>query len=237
MEDTRIPLPSRADERAPPEVLRLRVRASVEKESASTTRMAVRVMVALIIASCLTAAVVLAASQMVYQRPAVGLYLAARSEHHLFLVFLLLTGLTVAATVVAVSRGRRGFGSGLVSLAAVAGLVAPVYAALVLVSPVHINPVHASVLISPWGGRCLALSLIIGIVVLTCFTVALRRSAPVASWLRGGTLGAAAGAWAGLGIFIFCPSGDPWHLLVGHVLPIVAVTLLGFIVIPRVLRL
>jgi hypothetical protein len=55
--------------------------------------------------------------------------------------------------------------------------------------------------------------------------------------LRGGTLGAAAGAWAGLGIFIFCPSGDPWHLLVGHVLPIVAVTLLGFIVIPRVLRL
>jgi hypothetical protein len=236
MKDSRISLPPCADERVPPEALRLRVRASVENESASSTQMGVRVAAALIIALCLTAAVVLAASQMVYKRLAVGLYLTTQSKPHLLFILLFLTGLTAAATFIAISRGRRGFGSDLVSLAAVAGLVAPVYAALVLVNPVHTDPVHASVFISPWGGRCLAIALIVGILVLACFTVALRRSAPVATRLRGGALGAAAGAWAGLGIFIFCPSGDPHHLLVGHVLPVVAVTLLGFSVIPRALH-
>ena len=237
MQDTGVSLPPRADDRVPSEALRSRVRASVANESASSTQMAVRVIAALIIALCLTAAVVLAASQIVYQRLAVGLYLMTQSKPHLLLVLLLLTVLTAAATFIAVSRGRRGFGSDLVSLASVSGLVAPVYAASILVNPVHTDPTHASVFISPWGGRCLAISLIIGILVLACFTVALRRSAPVATWLRGGTLGAAAGAWGGLGIFIFCPSGDVHHLLVGHVLPVVVVTLLGFRLIPRALHL
>ena len=65
---------------------------------------------------------------------------------------------------------------------------------------------------------------------------ALRRSAPVASRLRGAALGAAAGAWAGLGIFIYCPATEYHHLLVGHVLPIAALTLLGLAAIPRALR-
>jgi hypothetical protein len=237
MKDTRIPLPFSGSESALPESLYLRVRASVEREKASSSSMPVRVIVALIIASCLTAAVVLVASRIVYQRLAAGVYLAARSTPHLLLVLLLLAGLTLAATFVAISRGRRGFGSGLVSLAVVAALVAPIYAALILVSPVHTDdPMLASVTLSPWGGRCLAIASIIGTMVLASFTIALRRSAPVASRVRGGTLGAAAGAWAGLSIFIFCPSGSPLHLLVGHVLPVVALTLLGFIVVPRALH-
>jgi hypothetical protein len=238
MKDFRIPPPSFGDQPAPPEALYSRVRARVEKERASTTSMRLRVLVALLIASCLSAAVVLAASRIVYQRLAVGLYLAARSTPYLLLVLFLLIGLTLAATFVAISRGRRGLGSGMLSLLAVVGLVAPVYAALVLVSPVHTagaNPVP--VFISPWGGRCLAISALVGGSVLASFTVALRRSVPVASRFRGGTLGAAAGAWAGLSTFVFCPSGDLHHLLVGHVLPVVALTLVGFIAIPRVLHL
>jgi hypothetical protein len=200
--------------------------------------MAVRLSVALIVASCLTAAFVLVESQLVYSRPGVGLYMAVRSTPYLLLVLLLLTGLTFAATFVAISRGRRGFGSGFASLLMVAGLVAPVYALLVLVSPVHTaghDP--AAVFISPWGGRCLVIASIVGALVLACFAIALRRSAPVAARLRGGTLGAAAGAWAGLATFIFCPSGDPHHLFIGHVLPVAAFTLLGFAAIPRALRL
>jgi hypothetical protein len=199
--------------------------------------MAVRIIVALIVASCLTAAVILIMSELVYQRLGVGLYLSAHSKPRVLIVFCGLTGLLLAATFVALSRGPRGFGLGFVSLAAVAALVAPVYAALVLASPVHTDAGVTAVYISPLGGRCLAIAMIVGVLVLACFTVALRRSAPVASWLRGGTLGAAAGAWAGLGIFIFCPSGDPQHLLLGHVLPVAVLTLLGFIVIPRVIRL
>jgi hypothetical protein len=37
----------------------------------------------------------------------------------------------------------------------------------------------------------------------------------------------ALGAWAGLGVFTFCPSGDQLHLLVGHVLPMFPVTLVA----------
>jgi hypothetical protein len=238
MKDFRRPFPSPDNAWAPSEVLYSRIRARVESERASSTSMRVRVIVAVLVASCLTAAVVLMASAIVYQRPAVGLYFAARSTPHLLLAFFLLIGLTLTATFIAISRGRRGFGSGLVSLLVVAGLVAPAYAALVLVSPVHTDgPNPASVVISPWGGRCLLISSIVGGLVLASFTIALRRSAPVASWLRGGALGAAAGAWAGLGTFMFCPSGDPQHLLLGHVLPVIAFTLVGFAAIPRALRL
>jgi hypothetical protein len=238
MKDFELRFPSADDERAPPDVLYSRVRARIESERASTTSMRVRVIVAFVIASCSTAGVVLTASDIVYQRWAVGLYFAARSIPYLLLVFCLLIGLTLTATFVAMSRGRRGFGSGLIPLLVVAGLVAPVYAVLVLVGPVHTDgPKVASVVISAWGGRCLVISSLVGGLVLASFTIALRRSAPVASWLRGGALGAAAGAWAGLSTFIFCPSGDLQHLLLGHLLPVVAFTILGFIAIPRALRL
>jgi hypothetical protein len=76
----------------------------------------------------------------------------------------------------------------------------------------------------------------VGLLVLISFTAALRRPAPVASRLRGAALGAAAGAWAGLSVFIFCPATEHRHLLVGHVLPIAAFTLLGLAAIPRALR-
>jgi Protein of unknown function (DUF1109). len=72
--------------------------------------------------------------------------------------------------------------------------------------------------------------------VLAIFAVALRRAVAVASGLRGGALGAAAGAWGGLAVFAFCPSGETQHLLVGHVLPIALFTLLGGVVLSRALR-
>jgi hypothetical protein len=238
MKVDRILFPSYGNEQAPPEALYLRVRAGIESEKASSIGTRERVIVALAISSCVMAVVVLLVSDIVYHRLAVGLYLAARSRADLLLVLFLLSGLTLGATFVATSRGRRGFGSGLVALLVVAGLVAPAYAALVLMNPVHTDtPNPASVFISPWGGRCLTIASIVGAFVLASFTLALRRSAPVASRLRGGALGAAAGAWAGLSTFIFCPSGNLHHLLVGHVFPVVVFTLLGFTVIPRVLRL
>jgi hypothetical protein len=68
------------------------------------------------------------------------------------------------------------------------------------------------------------------------FAVALRRAVAVASGLRGAAIGAAAGAWGGLAVFVFCPSGELQHLLVGHVLPIALCTLLGGIALSSVLR-
>jgi hypothetical protein len=105
---------------------------------------------------------------------------------------------------------------------------------LVLQSPAHApDPFVASVYISPWGSRCLVISAIVGVGVLAILVAALRRAVPVASRLRGAALGAAAGAWAGVALFVFCPSDALQHILIGHVLPIAALTLLGAAVGPR----
>jgi hypothetical protein len=179
------------------------------------------------------------ASQLVYHRYASGLEVAVPSAPYLLQVLLLLVALTFVATLIAMWRGRSGLGSGAISLYLASGLVAPIYAALVLISPVHMHTDEAllsDVTISRWGLRCLVISAIVGLLVLTTFTVALRRSIPTASGLRGSAIGTAAGAWAGLSVFIFCPSGDLLHILVGHILPIVALTLVGIVAIPRILR-
>jgi Negative regulator of sigma F len=94
------------------------------------------------------------------------------------------------------------------------------------------DPSPGSVAMSPWGIRCFGIALLVGTLVLISFVLALRRSVPVASRLRGAALGAAAGAWAGLTVFAFCPSGDQWHILFGHVLPLVVLILLGALVAP-----
>jgi hypothetical protein len=117
-------------------------------------------------------------------------------------------------------------------------LGAPIYTLLVAVTPLHaLDPRLAGVAISDMGFRCLTLSAVVGLTVFAALTIALRRSVPVRSGLRGAALGAAAGAWAGLSVFVFCPSDDPWHIFIAHVLPIVGFTALGMTVIPRALRL
>jgi hypothetical protein len=163
--------------------------------------------------------------------------LGTHPTSQLLIVLLLLVGLTLAATLIAVGRGERGLGSGVVSLFLVTLFVTPIYAALTLGSALAAGEAATSLAgPSRWGPRCLSIAAAVGLVVLISLTAALRRSAPVASRLRGAALGAAAGAWAGLSVFIYCPATEYHHLLVGHVLPIAALTLLGLAAIPRALR-
>jgi hypothetical protein len=113
----------------------------------------------------------------------------------------------------------------------------PASAALTLLEPVHEgSTVAAAVTISPWGARCAIISAIVGIGVMISFTAALRHAVPVASRLRGAALGAAAGVWAGLAVFAFCPSGDRVHMMIGHFLPVLALMLVGALITPRQLR-
>jgi hypothetical protein len=88
-----------------------------------------------------------------------------------------------------------------------------------------------SAALSPWGAPCIAVAMAVGAIVLAGFTLALRRAVPVASRIRAAALGAAAGAWAGLGIFLFCPAGNSRHRLIGHVLPVLAFTFVGAVAI------
>lgn len=219
---------------APPEELFSRIRAAVATTPASTTSTRLRVAVAVAIVPIVAAAVVLIASQLVYDRPALRVDLGAHASSQLLIELLLVVGLTLSATLVAVSRGERGLGAGVTSLFAVGLLVTPIYAAITLGRPsqVAVTPEH----LSPFGLRCLTIAAAVGVLVLISFTRALRGSVPVASRLRGAALGAATGAWAGLSVFVFCPAIDFHHLLVGHVLPIAAFTLVGLAALPRALR-
>jgi hypothetical protein len=216
---------------SPSERLYARVRSAVASTPAATTRTRTRIVAALAIMPTLTTLIVLIASGLIYGQPAAGLDIDVASSAAVLTILALLTGLALASTVFALWQGRSGLGIASMWLASIAALVAPVYAALTVLQPVHSGAADdaslTGVAISPWGLRCIFIACVVGASALTIFAVALRRAVAVAIGLRGAALGAAAGGWAGLAVFAFCPSGELQHLLVGHVLPILLLTLLG----------
>jgi hypothetical protein len=219
------------------EALYTRIRASIDATPAAKMRTSSRVVAALAAVIVLSTAIVFVSSEIVYGRQALGLQVNVLSASRLVWVTCLLLALTFMSTAIALWRGGSGLGAGSSTLALVAVLVAPLYALFVLPQPVHLqNAYVASVEISPWGVRCFAIATLTGLIVLTSLAAALRRAVPVASRLRGAVLGAAAGAWAGLAVFVFCPSGDHLHITLGHVLPVVAFTALGGLIVSRALR-
>jgi hypothetical protein len=215
----------------PSERLYARVRSAVESTPAATTRTRTRIIAALAIVPTLTTLVVLIASGLVYGQPAAGLDVDVASSSAALTILALLVGLALASSAFALWQGRSGLGIASMWLVSIAALVAPVYAALTVLQPLHSGAADdmslTGVAISPWGLRCILIASIVGASVLAIFAVTLRRAVAVAVGLRGAALGAAAGGWAGLAVFAFCPSGELQHLLVGHVLPIVLLTLCG----------
>ena len=221
----------------PAESLHARIRAKIAETQAPTTRTSKRVMAALVAVLAMTALVGSGASELVYGRVASGLVVAPAEELKLVWTSLLLAALTLGATLIALWRGNRGFGASAATLALTGLLVAPFYGAFTLLQPLHSNSSQfAGVAISPWGARCALIASIVGVGVMACFAAALRRAAPAATGLRGAAIGAAAGMWAGVAMFVFCPSGDSQHVLVGHILPLAALSGIGALVVPRWLR-
>lgn len=223
-----------------PDHLYGRVRNAIEHTPAATTRTRTLILAALTAVPALTTVVVAIASEAVYGRAAAGLDIDVTSPAGMLTILALLAGLTLIATLFALWQGRAGLGIAALWLVSIAVLVAPVYAALTVLQPLHSgaadNVALTGVEISPWGWRCIFIATIVSASVLAIFAVALRRAVAVASGLRGAALGAAAGAWGGLAVFAFCPSGETQHLLIGHVLPVALFTVLGGVGLGRVLR-
>jgi hypothetical protein len=188
----------------------------------------------------LTTVVVLIASEWVYGQPAAGLDIDVVLSGSTLTIFALLAGLALVSTLFALSQGRGGLGIAAMWLVCIAALVVAVYAALTVLQPLHSGAADdvalTGVAISPWGLRCIFIATVVSASTLAIFAVTLRRAVAVASGLRGAALGAAAGAWGGLAVFAFCPSGELQHLLVGHVLPIALFTMLGSVVLTRAVR-
>ena len=150
------------------------------------------------------------------------------------LVLVMLAGLT---TGIALLPGRRSLGSKVVLLAIAAVAVAPLYTLVTHLSPVG-TPVGdaAARTLNPFGLPCASVAFAVGVVLLVAFGLALRRAVPAAPVNRAAALGAAAGGWAGVALFLQCPAKDELHLLVGHSLPVAAFAVLGAIALPRMLR-
>jgi hypothetical protein len=223
-----------AQRSAPPQALYARVRRAIDATPAPRTRTRVRLLAATTAAAVVTALVVAIASELVYGQQAVGLRATSLPSIGHAAVSLGVLGLMLGATFLAIWRGRSGLGLGATALALVAAFVPALYAVLTFLEPAR--SFTTAVEISPWGTRCILIAAVVGSVTLGSFAAALRRAAPVASRARGAALGAAAGAWAGLAVFVFCPSSDLQHLLLGHVLPVLAFTMLGALAVARALR-
>jgi hypothetical protein len=223
--------------RSPPPELYQRVLAAIDSPSPVDSRTSKKISFALVAVPLLSALVVAIASYLAYGRPAAGIALDVRSIERLWFAIVLFGALTLAATYLAVARGRNGFGAMAAVLIGLACLIAPLYTLLIVPAPLHASgSVLEATQISPWGIRCALVACIVIALALVGFLFALRRAVPVSVRLRGAALGAAAGAWAGLALLFFCPAADRLHLLVGHSLPVLAATLVGALVAPAILR-
>ena len=84
---------------------------------------------------------------------------------------------------------------------------------------------------------CVVFTLLFALGPLVAFAIVRRRSDPVAPRLTGAAIGAASGAWGALGIEMHCGHASAVHVLVGHVAPVVLLTLVGVLVGDRVIAL
>ena len=141
--------------------------------------------------------------------------------------YLGLCALTGAAVSIAVSRGRSMLGRSTAILIALI-VASPL---LLLAWKVAVTVPFGPEMMAPWPGRpgfrCLGLGLAMGAPLLFAFVVLRRRSDPVHPGLGGAALGMAAGITAATLVDLWCPVAYLPHLLLGHVLPLLALALFG----------
>lgn len=81
---------------------------------------------------------------------------------------------------------------------------------------------------------CDAFAILCALGPLVAFAVVRRGSDPVAPRLTGAAIGAASGAWGALAIQLHCAHTSPTHVVLGHILPVVALTFVGVVLGDRV---
>jgi hypothetical protein len=211
-------LPSHLDD------LKRRTLAEVSRRSAPTRPQArTRALIAYAAATTAMAVVFFAAGGIEHSRgrPLVYTVLMAAGACAIALV----------ATAAALGRGTSMLGRSLRVLALVAALV-PVgtFVWLVAWHNRYADP------FSRIGYRCLGLTLAMGIAPLVVTAFLRAGSAVRAPKASGAAIGAVCGAWAGVGVDLWCPLTEPTHIAIGHVLPILVLVAIGAIVGHSVLR-
>lgn len=134
----------------------------------------------------------------------------------------------------ALGHGRRASWRSRGVLLAVAvgtpGLLFGVMCALRVVAP-SLTEQYAE----PPGFRCMGLSLAAAVFPLLGLLYVRRQSDPVHPGWTGAALGSACGASAGVMVELWCPVTSQAHVALGHVLPIIALSVLGAVLGARLL--
>jgi hypothetical protein len=78
-----------------------------------------------------------------------------------------------------------------------------------------------------WGKKCLTLTLELGAWPLIALVLARRGSDPVHPGATGAAIGAAVGCATGVLVDLWCPIADPSHVVFGHILPLMVLSLAG----------
>lgn len=207
-----------------PSNLRDRVLAETARHQAPTRAQArSRALVAYAVAGVAMAVVFFAAGGIEHSRARpFGLTLLMAGGASLIALF---------ATAAALGRGSTMLGRSLRVLALVAALV-PIgtFIWLVALHTQYADPFKRI------GYRCLGLTLVMGLAPLIVTAVLRAGTAIRAPKASGAAIGAVSGAWAGVGVDMWCPLTDPTHVAIGHVLPILVLVLVGAIVGHLVLR-
>lgn len=85
------------------------------------------------------------------------------------------------------------------------------------------------------GLKCLGLTVAAAVFPLISLAILRRGSDPVHPAATGAALGSACGASAGVMVELWCPVATPAHVALGHILPILAMALLGALIGARVI--
>lgn len=136
----------------------------------------------------------------------------------------------LAATWGGVSRGQSMLGRStavrivVATLTPAALLATSLVAALAWPQTLHDDATMGSHLV------CVVFTLLCALGPLAAFAIVRRRSDPVAPRLTGAAIGAASGAWGALAIELHCGHASPTHIVLGHLLPVVMLTLVGVVI-------
>lgn len=108
------------------------------------------------------------------------------------------------------------------------------FALLAWLSLLQPSAAHAQI---PVGFRCLALTVVLGGMLLAAMTYARRASDPVHPGWLGAAFGATAAVWAAALVVAWCPLYDLRHTALGHVAPALVLSAAGAALARRALRL
>jgi hypothetical protein len=85
------------------------------------------------------------------------------------------------------------------------------------------------------GLRCIGLTMAAAVFPLLALLRVRRQSDPVHPAATGAALGSACGAAAGVMVVLWCPVASPAHIALGHVLPVVVLSVIGALLGARAL--